>query len=114
MYQIYKNSSTPNLRLTGDMQASIETLEIGDTSVTIGIRDADDAVKAYAHIRGRGPHGRIPKRDFFDLPPKEQYKIFQETIRDFNSFIPVEDLDVTVNQNITEAGSQLDLDLDVG
>lgn len=82
VFQIYKDSTDPNLKLRGEMHSAMETLGVGETDVRIGIKDSDQAIKAFAHITGKGPVKK--KRDFFDLPEEEQYQIFQQTISEFS------------------------------
>lgn len=66
-FKIAGKSNKVNLKLTGDMLASIKLLKIMDGKVQIGYDDKEENAKADGHITGNV--GK--KRDFFGLQKKE-------------------------------------------
>lgn len=81
VFAIYGKSSRVNLKLTGEMRASIRTSKISSTSVTIDLASEEQKVKANRHIMGDG----VPVRDFMGLPMNELTKILKETSKDLES-----------------------------
>lgn len=68
-----KNKGHVNMRLSGDMMAAIDILSQEGSVIEIGISDANEAVKAYAHQTGFEGHPTIkgPKRPFFGVSVDE-------------------------------------------
>jgi hypothetical protein len=102
-FKIYnKSKSIVNLKLTGEMLASMRLGKAGGTRIRVQMADEDNAAKAHGHINGikrrvnqrakvktkRGkvirPRTKKIKRDFFGLPKEDEAKILNETIRQFN------------------------------
>lgn len=78
-FQIFgKSRFKVNLRLSGEMRASIHTLGQGKTTVTIGINDPEQEVKAKGHIGGKG---NLPVRDFWGITLKEQTVILKRVFK---------------------------------
>jgi len=81
-YKIYRKIDKVNLRLTGQMQASINVVGVTATGVDIGFLSAAQAEKAKRHVTGEGP---LPIRDFWGVSKDEQEKILKGVIKDFNA-----------------------------
>lgn len=62
-----KSKTDVNMKLTGDMMASIDIIEVNGSMITIGIDDPDQAPKAFNHQTG----DTVPKRPFFGVTHKE-------------------------------------------
>lgn len=62
-----KSKTDVNMKLTGDMMASIDIIEVNGSKITIGIDDPDQAPKAFNHQTG----DTVPKRPFFGVTHKE-------------------------------------------
>lgn len=78
VYKIYGKTSTVNLKLTGEMHASIDVIKPTQKGILIGITDETNAVKADAHINGKG---NLPQRDFWGLSNDELDTIVEELIK---------------------------------
>jgi hypothetical protein len=83
-----KSKNAINMTLSGDMMGSIDVLEESGSKIKIGIGDAGEAVKAFAHITGFEGHPTIKdakKRPFFGVSENELSKIlepFESKIQD--------------------------------
>jgi len=77
-FKIAGKSSRVNLKLSGEMQASIHPGRSTGPSVTIAITDPEQVGKARGHINGSGP---LPVRDFWGLKMKDQVSILKEIFR---------------------------------
>lgn len=73
-----KSKSTVNLKLSGEMQASIGVLSTGANTVTIGIEDEEQVNKARGHINGAN---NLPVRDFWGLSEDEESEILKDIMR---------------------------------
>lgn len=62
-----KSKNQVNMRLSGDMMASIDILETDGAKIKIGIDDDSQAPKAYNHQTG----DTLPKREFFGVSNSE-------------------------------------------
>lgn len=62
-----KSRNDVNMKLTGDMMASIDIIEVNGSKITIGIDDPSQAPKAFNHQTG----DTVPKRPFFGVTNKE-------------------------------------------
>lgn len=76
-----KSQSDVNMKLSGDMMASIDIIEVNGSKITIGIDDPDQVPKAFNHQTG----DTVPKRPFFGVTNDElkQYVLseFKDEIR---------------------------------
>lgn len=81
VFAIYGKSSRVNLKLTGEMRASIRTSAVSSSTVTIDLASEEQRVKANRHIMGDG----VPVRDFMGLPMPELTRILKETSKDLES-----------------------------
>jgi hypothetical protein len=81
-FRVFGKSRSPvNLRLSGEMQASISVVDTSSSGVTIGFVSREQEQKARGHIMGSGS---LPVRDFWGIPKNDQIKILKSVIRDFN------------------------------
>lgn len=80
-YKIYGKTGKVNLKLTGQMQASISVVGTGATTVTLGFVSSEQDKKATRHVMGDG----VPVRDFWGIKMNEQTKILEGVISDFNA-----------------------------
>lgn len=74
-----KDQNDVNMRLTGDMLASVDVLSVGINTITIGIADDKEKLKAFNHITG----DTVPKRPWFGIGKQELLEIkrdFKEDI----------------------------------
>ena len=74
---LYKKSGTPNLTDTGRMIGGLEVNSRKDYG-KISITDVEQNNKGYYHQKGMG---RLPKRKWFGLSPKDNNKLMDKTIR---------------------------------
>jgi len=81
-YAVYGKTDKVNMKLTGQMQASINVTRTTPSGVRIGFISGTQRQKAKGHVMGSGP---LPVRDFWGLSKGEQKKILNEVIRDFNA-----------------------------
>ena len=81
-YKVYGKTDKVNLKLTGQMQASMTVVGTTATGVSIDFVSDAQAKKARGHINGAGP---LPVRDFWGLDKKGQMKILKSVIKDFNA-----------------------------
>jgi hypothetical protein len=79
IFQINKDTEKPNLKLTGDMMASIQSnAKITGRVVTIEISDSLNVLKAFNHITG----DTVAKRDFFGLKDNQAADILKKIVLD--------------------------------
>jgi len=73
--QEYKsfNKSTPNLRLFGEMQASLKSRVIGEY-IEVYYDDETEAAKAFNHNTG----DTVPKREFFGVNESELKQLYSQ------------------------------------
>jgi len=81
-FKVFGKGSKPNLKLTGQMQASINVVGTTSTTVSIGFISKEQEDKATGHINGSGP---LPVRDFWGIKKEDQVKILKSVIKDFNA-----------------------------
>lgn len=83
IFKIFKGSKRkPNLKLTGDMLASINISKITPNGVEIWITDKPERSKASGHIYGDNPN-KMAIRDFWGLPSDDEMEsIINEAVRD--------------------------------
>lgn len=62
-----KSKNDVNMKLSGDMMASIDIIEVNGSKITIGIDDPDQAPKAFNHQTG----DTVPRRPFFGVTKQE-------------------------------------------
>lgn len=85
IFKIYKGRKLkPDLKLTGEMQSSLNVVKTTATGVIISFIDQEDGSKARGHIVGDNPN-KMPIRDFFGLPDEDIEKIMNETIKEYTS-----------------------------
>jgi hypothetical protein len=74
-FKVFGKSNPVNMKLSGDMLASITELDSKGLSMKIGINDEIEASKAYAHMTGFKDHptldGKVRKREWFGWTDKE-------------------------------------------
>lgn len=80
-FKIYGKSSV-NLKLTGEMQASMGVKSLDGANVQINFVSKEQDDKARGHINGSGP---LPVRDFWGIKKEDQVKILKSVIKDFNA-----------------------------
>jgi hypothetical protein len=82
-FKIYKGRSKKvNLKLTGEMQASIDVLSTENNIISIYFDNNEDTAKAEGHVKGAN---YLPVRDFWGLPDEdEQLKIFEMVIKEYH------------------------------
>lgn len=80
VYKIYGKTSTVNLRLTGEMLASMKGVVDGYV-ITVKFRDEENAAKAHGHINGGG---NLPVRDFLGLPEDVLKQIMKDSLADYS------------------------------
>lgn len=70
-----KSRNDVNMKLSGDMMASIDILKTDGSKITIGIDDEEQAAKAYGHMTDFKGHptlaGKGNRRPFFGVTPEE-------------------------------------------
>jgi hypothetical protein len=70
-FKIFKGGKRkPNLKLSGEMLASVDVVKLTSTGVEIGFVDDEQEDKASGHVKGDNPN-RMPIRDFWGLPDRE-------------------------------------------
>lgn len=99
-FKVYgKSPLKVNLRLTGEMLASMKVGKSGDRTVKILMADNHNNSKAHGHIHGikrkinqgaklkKGQKAATTKvkRDFLGLPTDDENKMMLKTIKEFNS-----------------------------
>ena len=97
-FKIYqKSANNVNLKLTGEMLASMRVGKTNSRIIKIHIPDQFNNDKAHGHINGlkrrfgavtkgkRKTKGKLRKikRDFLGLPPEDEDRLLKRTIRDF-------------------------------
>jgi hypothetical protein len=99
-FKIYGKTSRVNLKLSGEMQASIHPGRSSGQTVTIAITDPEQVGKARGHINGSGP---LPVRDFWGLSMKDQVSILKEIFRVENAAARFEALEEGLQDVLREA-----------
>ncbi len=97
-----KTANNVNLKLTGEMLASMRLGKSGQTKIKVIMADDENNAKAHGHINGikrrinqkakvkyrKGkriaPAKKKIKRDFLGLPPDDEVKILNQTIKQFS------------------------------
>ena len=81
-----KSKSEVNMKLSGDMMASIDILEVNGAKIKIGIDDGSQAPKAYGHQTGFKGHPTLEssknKREFFGVTKEEIKKYILDEFKD--------------------------------
>ena len=77
-----KSRTDVNMRLTGDMLESIETLDFDGSVLTVGI-EGEQAPKAHGHMTGKNGQAPKMKREFFGITKKE----FEEIVSNYSDRI---------------------------
>ena len=81
VFKIYGKTNTVNLKLTGEMQAAIDVINVSPRTVTIGFISDTENDKAHGHVNGSN---YLPVRDFWGISEKEQIAILKDTLKDFS------------------------------
>lgn len=81
-FKIFGKSSKVNLRLSGEMHASVGILGTSSNTVTIAIPGGEQEKKARGHINGSGS---LPVRDFWGIPMDDQVKILKGILKRQNA-----------------------------
>jgi len=105
-FAIFGKSSRVNLRLSGQMHASVHVNGTDRTGVTIAITDVEQERKARRHINGSGP---LPVRDFWGLSKEDQSDILMGIVRNqaaVDEFEQVTDALAALGE-VTAAGATL-------
>lgn len=84
VFEIYGKGSRVDLKLSGEMLASMEVRSAGD-EITIKFVDALNAAKAHGHITGMSGRKGGVVRDFFGLTVQEEDAIMKETMKEYMS-----------------------------
>jgi hypothetical protein len=80
-FKIYsKSSGDVNLRLTGEMMASLNPVDSPNT-VVIEVLGENNKAKADGHITGR--RGKSVTRDFLGLPEDVEVNLFKDTLKKY-------------------------------
>lgn len=82
IFEIYGKGSRVDLKLSGEMLASMETSSSGD-EITVKFVDSLNAAKAHGHITGMSGRKGGVVRDFFGVTIKEQDEIMVELINEY-------------------------------
>ena len=69
-----KSRSKVDMKLTGDMLASIDIISINGNTIEIGIDDGDETLKSFNHNTG----DTVPRRPFFGVNKSELKNIKKE------------------------------------
>lgn len=83
IFKIYKGGKIkPDLKLTGEMLASMEAKQ---TAYTISVEMIGDnnKAKAHGHINGGGVRNSLPIRDFLGLPRDVEESLLRKTLSDY-------------------------------
>lgn len=83
VFKIYAKSSKVNMKLTGEMLASMVVAGMDRHYVTIEFIDDKNKNKAHGHVTGR--LGKSVIRDFFGLPRAVEIELLKETIKNFQN-----------------------------
>lgn len=130
-----KTPNKVNLKLTGEMLASMRLGKAGGTRIKVIMADDENNAKAHGHINGikrrinqkakikmkngtiiRPPKRKV-KRDFLGLPSDEELKILNATIREFSdeSIINLIDFEKdTLDFNVTAAAAAAETETPTG
>ena len=79
VFEIYGKGSRVDLKLSGEMLASMQVRSAGD-EITINFIDSLNASKAYGHITGMSGRKGGVVRDFFGLSKEEEEKIMKDLV----------------------------------
>jgi hypothetical protein len=93
-FKVYGKSNKVDLTLSGAMLSSVSVVGVDSTTVKIGFNSGDQFKKAEGHIDGTGAHNALPVRDFWGLPLEDAQDIIKSVIRDTNSNLLAEALDL--------------------
>ena len=84
-FQIYKGGQrVVDLKLSGEMLASMQVRSSSSGQVTINFVDALNAAKAHGHITGMSGRKGGVVRDFFGIKPAEEDKIMKRLIHEYS------------------------------
>ena len=87
-FEIYKGSKTKvDLKLTGEMLASMEAKASSGGVLTIQFVDSENAAKAHGHITGMSGRKGGKVRDFFGLSDTEADEIMRTVMRGYQGEI---------------------------
>jgi len=78
VFELLKDSSDPNMKLTGTMLASIDVLSEGSNTIVIGFDDKTETLKAFNHNTG----DTVRKREFFGIRPDDARKLIKSEFGD--------------------------------
>ena len=78
-FTLFGKSSTPNLKLTGEMHSSIVVIPSQGSTVKISIPGGEQEQKARRHNFGID---KMPRREFFGLTIEDQGRILKGLLRD--------------------------------
>ncbi len=81
VFKIYAKTSKVNMKLTGEMLASMIVAGTDRHYVTIEFIDDKNKNKAHGHVTGR--LGKSVVRDFFGLPRAVEIELLKETLKNF-------------------------------
>ena len=82
-FKIYGKSATKvNLKLTGEMLASMVSKPKAGTSIVLEFIDADNNNKAHGHTFGGGVKNSLPIRDFFNLTSDEENDLLTDILKE--------------------------------
>lgn len=77
-FKLLKDSTKPNMTLTGAMLASIDVLGDGPNTIRIGYRDNEETLKAFNHNTG----DTVPARKFFGMTQKQVKELISSEFKD--------------------------------
>ncbi len=77
VFSVLKDSTTPNMELTGAMLASIGVLKDGPNTIQIGYDDQEEILKAYNHNVG----DTVPARKFFGITNDDAKKLIEKEFK---------------------------------
>lgn len=126
-FQVYgKSRNIVNLKLTGEMLASMKIGKAGERKIKILMADDENNAKAHGHIHGikrrvnqkakvkyrKGkriaPKKTKVKRDFLGLPGEDEIKIMNQTLREFSDDTIANLIDVTEDLQVDTIPGALD------
>lgn len=85
-FRIYGKSSKVNLRLSGEMLASMKVGKSQKFTLKIIMADKENNDKAHGHITGNIAKVKSKaKRDFLGLPIKDQVEVMKQTLIQYNA-----------------------------
>ena len=110
-FMVYGKSSGPvNLKLSGEMLASMKPVPLQRPTINIEFIDSLNNDKAHGHINGYQNRNPKKKRDFFGLPKDQEEKIMRDVFKTVNreEFYP--ELGAALKQEIRGQNITLALD----